>query len=547
MVGVVSHPVRNTSNSISKKRTPIFITEVSLQKVNNNVDFIDVYSQLIEDVSEQDVWVLIVSFKNKFRWEDEKGDAVYRFKLQSDLTDKEKKMIENSDSHDFIISRDSTGIFRALCYKRPDFVEASNKTMTYIGLKPNLEKLMSQYGDVYRDRFKPAINMKPGTERHFGDIFSESSDILPLIIDVLDIEDTTYEERGRVIDEITYKVKLTNPYSKGNEYVVLEICESSTYSTKDGFSFSDIIDENYMGTYSQAYQTALRWWEMERKHIVEKIKKAKIRMFMGRKAKESFKGIIDESNNIRGYKDKIDKDDKVLIINLKNFKEYKTGNTYRIKDYKDLTDEEKAEIKDMERITDSFPFVIYKRRLYPKSSSTGLHKKIVIIGDPLRVQEMLTRHKTNLGGNLREEIPMKSKTKEHFGDIIEKIIKENTEEDYVLALNFEDSLSSGGRFSSGYSGRVKFVLKPKNELPSKYQEMFADIRKKSDYIDHKRLKIRNYLSLYWGDGFKVEFYEGDRRGLEIELNNTKDRWGEKNVQPDILSKKETEKHFRDIV
>jgi hypothetical protein len=509
------------------------------------VDFVEIYGKLIEDVSEQDVWVLIVSFKNRLSWGDEKGDAVYRFKLQSDLTDREKKMIENSDNHDFIISRDSTGIFRALCYKKPDFVKASSKTMTYIGLKPNLEKLIQQYGDVYKDRFKPAVTMKPETERHFGDIFKESSDILPLIVDVLDIEDTSYEERGKAIDEITYKVKLTNPYSKGNEYVVLEICESSTYNNKDGFSFSDIVDENYMGTYSQAYQTALRWWEMERKFIVEKIKKAKIRMFMGKKAKETFKGIIDESLNIRGYKNSIEKDDKALIINFK--REYKDGHTYKIKDYKDLTAEEKGEIKKMERLHDPFPFVIYKRKLYPETSPINLQKKVVIIGDPLRVQEMLTRHKTNLGGNLREETPMKDETKEHFRDIVEKIIKESTEEVYVLALNFEDSLNSGGRFASGYSGKIKFVLKPRSELSSKYQEMFKDIRKKSDYTDDERLKIRNYLSLYWGDGFKVEFYEGNKRGLEIELNNTKDRWGEENVQPDMLSKKETEKHFRDIV
>lgn len=517
--------------------------------------FIETYKQLLEDVSEQDVWVLIVSFKNRYRWEDEKGDAVYRFKLQSDLTDKEKKMIENSDNHDFIISRDSTGIFKALCYKKPDFVKASNKTMTYIGLKPNLEKLMSQYGDVYRERFKPAITMKPGTEKHFGDIFSESSDLLPLIVDVLDIEDTSYEQRGRVIDEITYKVKLTNPYSKGNEYVVLEICESSTYGTKDGFSFSDIIDENYMGTYSQAYQTALRWWEMERKHIVEKMKKAKIKLFMGEKAKKNFEGIVGESNNkrmcesnnIRGYKDKIDKDDKVLIINLKNFKEYKTGNTYRIKDYKDLTDEEKAEIKDMERITDSFPFVIYKRRLYPKSSSTGLHKKVVIIGDPLRVQEMLTRHKTNLGGNLREEIPMKSKTKEHFSGIMENNELQNKESDYILAILFPENEETGPRYSSNYSGKIKYTLVPRDKLPDKYQEMYNHVKKVSAYDDIKGLKIRSYLAAFWGTDFKVVFMEGNKRGLEIELNNTKDLWGEKNVQPDIPVKKETEKHFRDIV
>jgi len=361
----------------------------------------------------------MVSFKNKYRWEDEKGDAVYRFKRQEDLTDKEKQMISKSQNHDFIISRESTGIFRAFYYRGGDFEKASNKTLTYIGLKPNLEKTIEQYRDIFKERFKPVIAMKPETERHFG-------------------------------------------------------------------------------------------------------------------------GIIDE-----GYKNNIEKDDKVLIMNFK--REYKAGHTYKIKDYKDLTEEEIAEIKSMERIHDPFPFVIYKRKLYPETSPVNLQKKVVVIGDPLRVEEMLTRHKTNLGGNLREEIPMKSKTKEHFSDIVEKVILENKEEwEWVLFIVYD--YQSPRR---GTPAHVRYKLTPLKGLDKKWKDILDGM---NEDVWHQTLgnkkdkEIRNFNQPiedgeYLNKKQAIVANISSKENLEEIINTASD--GDWTEIVDL--KPETKKHFDDIV
>lgn len=125
-----------------------------------------------------------------------------------------------------------------------------------------------------------------------------------------------------------------------------------------------------------------------------------------------------------GAKESIMPGDKVLFLNfyrdderyIKQGRNYKI--TYHVKDAKDLTDDNKEEIKSMRRqyIEPGCFYSMTYKKSFPDDPNQ--QAKVIMISDKWRIERTIDEYKSVYGKRFKEIPEISPETEKHFGDIM---------------------------------------------------------------------------------------------------------------------------------
>ena len=416
-------------------------------------------------------------------------------------------------------------------------------------------KYMGSHDDAFRTGFKwynsdykhiiKAIKkekgirrLKPKTQEHFGDILrglneSKQEDKYILLLKI-------YYPRGEETPYADYKHTRLQGLNKLDRAFLKALAPNSNAAFRHGTYEDDKDMLIRMGNHIGQYSTIIAIIgpkdrvNEEFLHFKKYIygTRMKEEEYIKPKTKEHFGSILKGLNEAK--KDPFR--DHVLIQRFHyDENNYRSGE-YEIKPVQDMTDEDRAHRKGMQRMH------AYLHG-YQEYDMGGYDEMQMIFGTKEELEQDVEETKKYMMGHFRERIPMKPKTRESFADIFDKLNeKKEGKELWVLIIKFKRLKTSK------YNDSFKYVISPLNELSKKNKAIYDKATNWIQPAYNKKVELSigpDIGGVDMGD-YKAEVFRGSEDVIKGELISHERVFKMEEDAP-VPMKPETEKHFGNIV
>lgn len=495
--------------------------------------FGDVFAGLKESKQELELYALILHLNQH----DQKD--YYFIKKLEDLNKEEKEILSNEEGKTTSFKQ---GVHKYREYfpdqKKSHYYQFGRRVLMYVAPLDVVERELEYYKLAYGKKLEPGITVKSKTKETFGDIIGglneSKTDLIPLDMEIINVE---VDETGWVGDvrEITYTIRL-NVQKYKDAFVDIKVVEfeHKKGEEKTSYSFKDVGDFKYMGSHDDAFRTGFKWYNSDYKHIIKAIKKEKNIRKLKPKTQEHFGDILRGMNESK--KDPFR--DHVLIqrFNFDN-NNYRNGE-YEIKPVGDMTDEDRAHRKGMQRMH------AYLHG-YQEYDMGGYDEMQMIFGTKEELEQDVEETKKYMMGHFNERIPMKPKTRESFADIfngLNESKKKEKEESWVLIIKFNRIKSSK------YNDALKYVISPFSELSKKNRDIYNKATNwlRPAYNKKVELNLGPHIGGIDVGDYKAEVFRGSKDAIKGELESHKRVYKMQEEVP-VPMGPETEKHFDGIL
>lgn len=222
------------------------------------------------------------------------------------------------------------------------------------------------------------------------------------------------------------------------------------------------------------------------------------------------------------------------IYSRKFSNKYAEGNLMR---YEDMSEDDKKTLSMMRRYATTGDFMAYEMNAdYVKYTAF-----VAFVGSEKEIREIVERYQEDYGKDfvLKERVPMKPKTKEHFGGIIES--KEEDKELYALILHLNNKDDQ----------KDYYFIKKLEDLNKEEKEILSNEEGKTTSFKQGVHKFRQYFpdqktSHYYQFGKRVLMYVAPKDVVKRELGYYKLAYGKK-LEPGMTVKPKTKETFSDII
>lgn len=248
--------------------------------------------------------------------------------------------------------------------------------------------------------------------------------------------------------------------------------------------------------------------------------------------------LIAETYRISNNQDE-GEDKWVYFVKFLNKKGMRENVLTKLKKYSELSEEELDLLKHMNPYQNYFNNLKRSKSLCtPLSYEVGRKKsyrEVAFVGPKDEILNVLERYKKGYGERYKEELPLKPKSEEVFGDIMFKLneatVKGENKNKWILFMKMNKN------------GIIFARMMPITEMSEDDKKLLNMMERFKSVSMFKCYELPNPGSEY----ILVMAWIGKEEDIKAEYNGRKKEMGDKFKEEIIFNKPETKRHFGDVI